>query len=257
MIEQIDTTTPLDPAVYNKTLQRYQKAFAAQVDRLKQLNRPAVLLFEGWGAAGKGEIIRLVTARLNPRLYSVYANHRPEGADAFHHYLWRYWRTIPEQGRMAIFDRSWYRRVLIDRIEGACSEQEWKRAYQEINQIERQLIDFDCLLVKFWLQISPDEQLRRFESRANDAIRRWKISPDDWQRRSMWVEYQAAVNDMLAGTSTVYAPWVVVDSDKKNLAHLQTFQALTTVFSNELKYNPFEPGGKNKLAKKKLGRKPA
>jgi AMP-polyphosphate phosphotransferase len=257
MIQQIDTRTALDPAVYSKTLRRFQKAFAAQVDLLKQQNRPAVLLFEGWGAAGKGDIIRLVTARLDPKLYSVHANHRPEGADANHHYLWRYWRIIPEQGRMAIFDRSWYRRVLIDRIDSACSEKEWKRAYQEINQIERQLIDFGCVLVKFWLQISPEEQLRRFESRTNDASRRWKIGPDDWQRRKVWVENQAAVNDMLAATSTVYAPWVVVDSDIKTQANLKTFQALITVFSDELKYNPLEPDSKNKLVKKKPKRKTA
>jgi AMP-polyphosphate phosphotransferase len=257
MIKQIDPRTTLDPVVYSKTLRRYQKAFADQVDRLRQQNRPAILLFEGWAAAGKGDIIRLVTARLDPKLYTVHANHRPEGPDANHHYLWRFWRIIPEQGRMAIFDRSWYRRVLADRIEGACSEDEWKRAYQEINQIERQLIDFGCLLVKFWLQISPEEQLRRFESRGNDASRRWKIGPDDWQRRSMWVEYQAAVNDMLAGTSTVYAPWFVVNSDTKPQAHLQTFQALIAVFSDELKYNPLEPDGKNKLAKKKPKRKTA
>ncbi len=257
MIEKIDIQTPLDPAKYRKTLRRYEKAFIAQVNRLKQSNRSAIFLFEGWGAAGKGDIIRLITNKLDPRLYSVHANHRPEGVDANRHYLWRYWRIVPEQGRIAIFDRSWYRRVLLDRIDGACSEEEWKRAYQEINQIERQLIDFGCILVKFWLQISPEEQLRRFESRANDDARRWKNSPDDWHRRNMWVEYQGAVNDMLAGTSTVYAPWVVIESDVKNHAHLLTFQSLVAVFSDELKYNPLESGSKNKLTKKKPKRKQA
>ena len=254
MIEPSVNPNPLDPAVYRRDLRRYQKAFADLADYLKRQNRSAILIFEGWGAAGKGDIIRLVSARLDPRLYSVYANHQPEEMEANRHYLWRYWRQVPERGRLAIFDRSWYRRVLIDRIEGICTEEEWERAYQEINQIERQLIDFGCLLIKFWLQISPDEQLRRFESRINDESRRWKIGPDDWLRRNKLHEYQGAIEDMLAGTSTVYAPWTVIDSDTKTYAHIQTFEALLTVFADELKYNPIEGHGKDRGSKKKAKR---
>ncbi len=246
MAEPLNDDLSQNPVAIRKTLRRYQKAFAELVAQLKRRKRPAIIIFEGWGAAGKGDLIRLVTARLDPQLYAVSANHRPEGAEARHHYLWRYWRQFPERGRLAIFDRSWYRRVLTDRIEGNCSVEEWERAYQEINQIERQLVEFGALLVKFWLQISPDEQLRRFESRANDETRRWKISSEDWQRRDRWHEYQTAADNMLAGTTTVYAPWTVIDSDLKINAQLQTLQALYAIFSTELKYNPIKTAGKGR-----------
>lgn len=259
MTGPVDDTLIPDLPSDRKTLRRYQKAFADLVGQLKRRKRPAIIIFEGWGAAGKGDLIRLVTARLDPRLYSVSANHRPQGIEAKHHYLWRYWRQIPERGRLAIFDRSWYRRVLTDRIEGNCNAEEWERAYQEINQSERQLTEFGALLVKFWLQISPDEQLRRFESRSNDENRRWKIGPEDWQRRNRWDEYQTAADNMLAGTSTVYAPWTVINSDSKTQAQLQALQALYAIFSAELKYNPIKTiekgrGPKTKRVRKKQDR---
>lgn len=254
MIEPLDHTISEELQAYRKALRKRQKIFARLVDQLKRKNRPAIIIFEGWGAAGKGELIRLVSARLDPRLYAVFANHRPEGAAIHHHYLWRYWHQIPEQGQLAILDRSWYRRVLIDRVEGACAQAEWERAYQEINQLERQLIDFGCLLVKFWLQISLDEQLRRFESRANDETRRWKIGTDDWQRRSQWPEAQEAVDDMLAATSTVYAPWTVIDSDSKVQSHLQTLQVLQDSFAAELSDKPAGLVGMDRGKKKKSTR---
>jgi len=251
MIEPAGRRLTEKPGAYRKILRRNQKTFANLVTQLELQNRPALIIFEGWGAAGKGDIIRLVTAKLDPRRYSVYANHRPVGADANHHYLWRYWEQLPELGRLVVFDRSWYRRVLIERIEGTCTEEQWVRAYHEINQVERQLNDFGCILAKFWLQISPDEQLRRFESRVNDDTRRWKIGPDDWHRRDRLSDYQEAVDDMLAGTSTVIAPWTVIDSDSKSQSHLQTFDALLTIFTDELKLNAGSPTGKARSQKKK------
>jgi polyphosphate kinase 2 (PPK2 family) len=251
MIGMVDNTTLDEGLANHKALRQQQKTFTRLASQLKKKKRPAIVIFEGWGAAGKGDIIRLVTARLDPRLYTVFANHRPEGAAANHHYLWRYWHQIPEQGQLAILDRSWYRRVLIDRIEGTCTQDEWERAYHEINQLERQLIDFGCLLVKFWLQISPDEQLRRFVSRENDDTRRWKIGPDDWQRRDRWSEVQGAVNDMLAATSTVYAPWTVIDSDSKIQSYLQTLQALQKSIVNELNDKSAKLVGVNRDKKKK------
>ena len=251
MINLLDSTIADEPRANRKALRQHQRTFANLVDQLKRKNRPAIIIFEGWGAAGKGDIIRLVTARLDPQLYSVFANHRPEGASANHHYLWRYWQQIPEQGRLAILDRSWYRRVLIDRIEGTCTQDEWERAYQEINQLERQFIDFGGLLVKFWLQISPDEQLRRFESRVNDDSRRWKISQDDWRRRDRWSEVQGAVDDMLAATSTVYAPWTVIDSDSKFQSYTRTLQVLEKSFTDELADKPAKLATMNRGKKKK------
>ncbi len=169
---------------------------------------------------------------------SVYSIAAPQGEDKTHHYLWRFWRRLPEAGQIAIFDRSWYGRVMVERIEGFCSEGDWKRAFREINQFERQLVDFGAILFKFWMNITKDEQLRRFESRANDKLRSWKLTDEDWRNREKWDHYEEAVNEMLLKTSTISAPWTVVEGNDKRYARVKVLSTLVDKLSEELDYKP-------------------
>ena len=205
--------------------------------------RTLVIVYEGWDAAGKGGNIRRVTERLDPRGYEVMSIAAPSGEDATHHYLWRFWRRLkpPDEKQILIFDRSWYGRVLVERIEGFCTTEEWKRAYREINQFERQLVDFRMILVKFWLHISPDEQLHRFREREDVAHKQWKITEEDWRNRSKWDSYEAAVNDMLLKTSTYSAPWTVVEGNDKRFARIKTLRTLVDTLSRELSFQPSDP----------------
>jgi polyphosphate kinase 2 (PPK2 family) len=211
--------------------------------------RPVVIAFEGWDAAGKGGAIRRVTEKLDPRGFVVYPIAAPKGDEATHHYLWRFWNRLPEAGQIAIFDRSWYGRVMVERIEGFCNESSWKRAYREINYFERQLVDFGTILFKFWLHISPDEQLHRFESREVDKRRSWKLTDEDWRNREKWSLYEEAVNEMLLKTSTLSAPWTVVEGNSKSYARVKILRTLVEKLSQELKYDPYaaETAAKKKV----------
>jgi polyphosphate kinase 2 (PPK2 family) len=212
------------------------------------------MIFEGWDAAGKGGAIRRVTEKIDPRGFVVYPIAAPKGDDATHHYLWRFWRRLPETGQIAMFDRSWYGRVMVERIEGFCKEMDWKRAYREINSFERQLVDFGTILFKFWLHIDKEEQLRRFESRSGDRIRSWKLTDEDWRNREKWELYEAAVNEMLLKTSTISAPWTVVEGNSKMYARVKILKTIVDKLSLELDfdpYAPFEPSSARKKDKKK------
>ena len=166
MLENLDLTLSLDKEEYDADLVRYQVALYKLGYQVYVQHRPVIMVFEGWDAAGKGGAIKRVTEKLDPRGYAVYPIGAPQGDDASHHYLWRFWRRLPELGQIAIFDRSWYGRVMVERIEGFCKESDWKRAYREINEFEHQLVDFGTILFKFWFHISKEEQLLRFEGRA-------------------------------------------------------------------------------------------
>jgi AMP-polyphosphate phosphotransferase len=239
MLDTIDLSHSIEESEYEKKLVKYQIALIALAFQVYQQQRPVVIVFEGWDAAGKGGAIRRVTEKLDPRGYVVYPIAAPKGDDATHHYLWRFWNRLPEAGQIAIFDRSWYGRVMVERIEGFCKEEEWRRAYREINQFERQLVDFGSILFKFWLHISKDEQLRRFESRSGDKRRSWKLTDEDWRNREKWDLYQEAVNDMLLKTSTVTAPWTVVEGNSKGYARVKILQTLVDKLSQELRYDPY------------------
>jgi polyphosphate kinase 2 (PPK2 family) len=248
----------MNPEEYEQSLIKYQVALAGLGYQVYVQQRPVILVFEGWDAAGKGGAIRRVTEKIDPRGYVVYPIAAPKGDDATHHYLWRFWRRLPETGQVAIFDRSWYGRVMVERIEGFCTDADWKRAYREINQFERQLIDFGTILFKFWLHISPEEQLRRFEGRSTDKLRSWKLTDEDWRNREKWPLYEEAVNEMLLKTSTLSAPWTVVEGDSKYYARVKVLQTLVEKLSEELDYDldgktRAEPGkgkhGKNKKKK--------
>ncbi len=250
MLNTIDLSQTLEGEEYERELVKYQVALYALAYQVYVQQRPVILVFEGWDAAGKGGAIRRVTEKIDPRGYVVYPIAAPKGDDATHHYMWRFWNRLPETGQIAIFDRSWYGRVMVERIEGFCTEDEWKRAYREINQFERQLIDYGTILFKFWLQVSKDEQLRRFEARSNDKLRSWKLTGEDWRNREKWDSYEEAVNEMLLKTSTVSAPWTVVEANSKGFARVKVLKTLVDRLSQELDYDPFENSGKVKKKKK-------
>ena len=239
MLNTVDVTLKLEPEKYDQLLIRYQVALHALAYQVYLQQRPVIVVFEGWDAAGKGGAIRRITEKIDPRGFVVYPIAAPKGDDATRHYLYRFWRRLPETGQIAIFDRSWYGRVMVERVEGFCSEAAWKRAYREINSFERQLSDFGMILFKFWLHISQEEQLARFESRANDKLRSWKLTDEDWRNRDKWPQYDEAVNEMLLKTSTITAPWTVVEGNDKLYARIKILKTLVDKLSSELDYDPF------------------
>jgi len=260
MLETVDLSLSLEREEYKESLLKYQVAVHNLGYQVYVQQRPVIMVFEGWDAGGKGGAIKRLTEKLDPRGYVVYPIAAPTGEDAARHYLFRFWRRLPETGQIAIFDRSWYGRVMVERIEGFCSEEAWKRAYREINQFERQLVDFGTILFKFWIHISKEEQLARFESRADDRLKRWKLTDEDWRNREKWDVYKEAVDDMLLKTSTLTAPWTVVEGNDKWYARVKLLRTVVDQLSKELKYDPFAKGalaGNGKVDKKKKKKKKA
>lgn len=239
MLNTVDLSQTLDRKDYRKSLIKYQVALHALGYQVYKQQRPVILVYEGWDAGGKGGNIKRVTERLDPRGYVVHAIAAPQGEDASRHYLYRFWRRLPEAGQIAIFDRSWYGRVMVERIEGFCSDDEWKRAYREINHFERQLVDYGTILFKYWIHISKEEQQQRFNSRAEDEIKRWKLTEEDWRNREKWDVYFEAVNEMLVKTSTATAPWTIVEGDSKWFARIRVLKTLVDGLSKELNFDPF------------------
>jgi polyphosphate kinase 2 (PPK2 family) len=226
MLGTVDMTLTLDDGDYKARLISNQVALSQLGYQVYVQQRPVIILFEGWDAAGKGGAIKRITEKLDPRGYVVHPIAAPQGDDKTHHYLWRFWRRLPEAGQIAIFDRSWYGRVMVERVEGFCSEADWKRAYREINQFESQLVDFGVILFKFWLNITKEEQLRRFEDRSSDKLRSWKLTDEDWRNREKWEDYVRAVCDMVDRTSTEVAPWTLVEANDKNFARIKILKTL-------------------------------
>jgi AMP-polyphosphate phosphotransferase len=185
-----------------------------------------VVAFEGSDAAGKGGAIRRVTGALDARLYEVVPIAAPSEEERAQPYLWRFWRHLPKQGQLAIFDRSWYGRVLVERVESFCTPSDWLRAYGEINDFEEQLVRHGTVLLKFWLEVGPDEQLRRFEERQRVSYKNFKITAEDWRNREKWPAYAEAVAEMIDRTSTEIAPWTLVGADDKNAARLTVLRTL-------------------------------
>jgi polyphosphate kinase 2 (PPK2 family) len=246
MLSTIDVTKSLTKEEYVQELIRYQLQLRTLAYQLYVQKRPLVIVYEGWDAGGKGGNIKRITEKLDPRGYEVYPIAAPKGEDKTHHYLWRFWRRLkpPDEKQILIFDRSWYGRVMVERLEGFCTEEEWKRAYREINEFERQLVDFGTILVKFWIQISKDEQLRRFELRKETPYKAWKLTDEDWRNREKWDLYETAINDMLLKTSTLTAPWTIVEGNCKWYARIRALKTLVDVMSQELNYIPPDPMAK-------------
>jgi polyphosphate:AMP phosphotransferase len=226
IISKLDMTQHIDAKHYNDGLERLQGRLNRLHRRAQRRGVSTILVFEGWDAAGKGGAIRRITAAIDARATQVIPIAAPTEEERAQHYLWRFWRHLARRGRVTIFDRSWYGRVLVERIEGFASEAEWTRAASEINQFESQLIAHGIVLVKYWIHITRDEQLRRFRARARSAYKSWKLTDEDWRNRKQWAAYELAVNDMIERTSTGQAPWTLVEANDKLFARLKV---LTTV----------------------------
>ena len=226
ILSRLDMSQSISKSDYNDKLHRYQ----AQLNQLQQEARDrqisALMVFEGWDAAGKGGAIRRIIQAVDARDYQVIPIAAPTDEEIAHHYLWRFWRHLPRAGRMTIFDRSWYGRVLVERVEGFASDGEWRRAYKEINDFEQQLIDNNSVLLKFWLHITKDEQLARFKARENTPYKSWKLTDEDWRNRLRWEDYELAVNDMVERTSTRQAPWTLVEANDKRFARIKILRTL-------------------------------
>jgi polyphosphate:AMP phosphotransferase len=226
VLDSLDMGQTLNKKEYHQQLKEYQA-------RLNLLSRKAlkkkvstILVLEGPDAAGKGGAVRRVTAALDARNYQVIPIAAPTDEETARHYLWRFWRHLSRAGRVTLFDRSWYGRVLVERVENLASEEEWKRAYAEINDFEEQLIEHGIVLVKFWLHITSDEQLARFKAREETPHKRWKLTDEDWRNREKWVDYERAVNDMVQHTSTLHAPWTLVEGNDKRFARVKVIRTL-------------------------------
>jgi polyphosphate:AMP phosphotransferase len=220
VLSQLDMSKRLGETTFERDLLRYQGELNLLQRRAIRSGVSTILVFEGVDAAGKGGAIRRVTAALDARDFQVIPIAAPTDEERAHHYLWRFWRHLPRAGRFTIFDRSWYGRVLVERVEGFATPAEWRRAYAEINQFEDQLVDHGIVLVKYWIHITQDEQLRRFKARQSSAVKRWKIGEDDWRNRAKWHAYEQAVTEMVERTSTRQAPWKLVEGNDKHYARI-------------------------------------
>ncbi len=226
LLRSLDLTQTLDKKDYEKKLSREQGLLNGMVRKRRFAKRSLILVFEGVDAAGKGGAIRRITRALDARQYSIIPVAAPTEDERAHPYLWRFWRHVPRHGRVAVFDRSWYGRVLVERVEGFCAEGDWVRAYGEINEFEQQLVESGAILCKFWLQISREEQLRRFKERENTPFKRFKIGEEDWRNRKKWPQYERAVADMVDRTSTETAPWTLIEAEDKQFARVKVLKTV-------------------------------
>jgi polyphosphate kinase 2 (PPK2 family) len=234
MLEQLDTTRKLSPKQYDEQIGRVQVRLRVLGFQLFKQKVPVLCVFEGWDAAGKGGAIKRVCEMLDPRGFTVSTYAAPRGEEKTHHYLWRFWRNVPRAGHLAIWDRSHYGRVLVERVEGFCNEDEWRRAYREINEFEAHQASYGVVICKFWLHITKDEQLRRFKSREIDPFRSYKLTEEDWRNRAKWKEYNEAVEDMLQHTSTPYAPWTVVEANNKQYARVKVVRTIVDAIEKQI-----------------------
>ena len=227
-LRELDLSKTLNKAKYANLLEKRQKRARDLEHEIYRRRIPVVIVYEGWDAAGKGGNVRRLTQNLDPRGYEVIPISAPNDVEKENHYLWRFWIEFPKAGHITIFDRSWYGRVMVERVEGFCSEADWKRAYQEINEMEENFDNFGAIVIKFWLQIDPQEQLSRFRARENNPGKSWKLNDEDWRNREKWPQYEEAVEEMVRRTHTDYAPWTLVESNCKRHARIK---ALDTVIA--------------------------
>jgi len=228
----------LSPVIGHEDFKRQYKELILEIEYLAwqcyQKSISSVFVFEGWDAAGKGGVIRRLIPALDAKLYRVIQISAPTSIEKAHHYLWRFWLDIPAGGRVTIYDRSWYGRVLVERVEGFATLDEWSRSYHEINEFEQQLIDHGTIVNKFWLHISDEEQLRRFENRQKTPYKQHKITEEDWRNREKRPAYMEAVHDMIARTSTEYAPWHIISAENKNHARIRVLTHIRDAMQDAL-----------------------
>ena len=235
ILKALDLTQKVEKKKFQEELEKYQGKLALLTRNPKFRDITVVAVFEGNDAAGKGGSIRRITSAVDARQYQVVPIAAPTEEERAQPYLWRFWRHIPRKGRVTIFDRSWYGRVLVERVEGFCSPTDWMRAYHEINDFEAQLVRHNIVVVKFWLTISKDEQLRRFEDRKKTGFKRFKITDEDWRNREKWDAYEQAICDMVDRTSTEKAPWTLVEANDKNFARIKVLKTLCQRIESAMK----------------------
>lgn len=235
ILAKADLSLSYSKEEYRKRLEQLQKKMEKLHGELYRRRIPVVLGFEGWDAGGKGGAIKRLTQKMDPRGYVVHPTASPNDIERAHHYLWRFWVDMPKAGHITIFDRTWYGRVMVERIEGFCTKQEWQRAYKEINDMEHDLASAGAIVLKFWMQIDKDEQERRFRARQENPDKQWKITDEDWRNREKWDQYEEAVNEMLIRTSTPDAPWIVVEGNCKYYARIKVLQTVVDAIEARLK----------------------
>lgn len=223
------------------THDEYKLQLKAEQERLRRIELemyirrvPMMIMYEGWDAAGKGGSIKRVAQALDARSYTIFPSPAPTKPELLHPHLWRYWTRLPKAGHVGIYDRSWYGRVLVERVEGFASTDQWSRAYEEINEFERDMVDWGAILLKFWVDVSPETQLQRFEARESNPAKRWKITAEDWRNRDKYPQYRAAVDDMFRLTSTHNAPWIILESDDKYYARVKVLRIINEAIEKRL-----------------------
>ena len=225
-LSEVDLSPSISDEEYKKELKKLQARLSELHNMIYRKKIPVVLCYEGWDAAGKGGNIRRLTYALDPRGFDVHPIASPLPHELNRHYLWRFWTKLPKTGHICVFDRTWYGRVMVERLEGFCTEREWQRAYNEINEFERMLTDWGAVVLKFWIHIDKDTQLERFNNRENTPEKQWKITEEDWRNREKWDSYEIAVDELLQKTSTKNAPWYIIESNDKKYARIKTLRII-------------------------------
>lgn len=240
-LSQIRFKSPMERSKYKQELKLRQETINDLVHEVYSKKISVVMVYCGWDAAGKGGCIKRLVQGIDPRSYHVTPVGAPTSNELNHHYLWRFWERMPRRGRIEIFDRSWYGRVLVERVEKLCSNEEWQRAYDEINEMESHLNDFGTVIIKFWLQIDKETQFERFEARRENPLKQWKITEEDWRNREKWDLYEEAVNEMISKTDKPHAPWTIVPSVCKMRARIQTLDTIIDRLSEAIDKSKIPP----------------
>ncbi|WP_335868902.1 polyphosphate kinase 2 family protein [Bacillus sp. 2205SS5-2] len=236
MLENVDLSKNIESKKeYKKELKKYQLKLLGLQRKLVDHQIGCILVFEGWDAAGKGGAIKRLTESIDPRGFEVHGTSAPTREEKQFPYLHRFWTRVPRYGKIGVFDRSWYGRVLVERVEDFATEEEWSSAYEEINHFEKYLANRDYIVMKFWFHISKEEQLVRFEERQENPFKRWKITEEDWRNREKWDQYNIAVEDMLSKTSTDEARWHVMEAEDKRYARVKCLKLITERIEEECK----------------------
>lgn len=235
ILRSIDLSKKIENKDYKEKLAYYQNKISDLGYKMYAKRKSVVIVYEGWDAGGKGGNIKRLTEQIDPRGYEVIPIQAPTKEELAHHYLWRFWKFMPKDGHMAIFDRSWYGRVMVERIEGFCTEEDWMRSYKEINDMELHMANHGTIIFKFWMHINKDEQLLRFRQRQDDPLKQYKITDEDWRNREKWDAYEEAVDEMLFRTNTSSAPWTIIESVDKKYARIRTLAIVVKELEKRLK----------------------
>ena len=234
-LSKVDLSKTITKEEYKTQLDAYQEKLRVLQVKALEAGLSTIIAFEGWDAGGKGGAIKRLTNSFDPMGYQVNPTSAPNAVEKQYQYMWRFWINMPRRGEIAIFDRTWYGRVMVERVEHFTPDEDWQRAYEEINETEKQWYDDKVAIAKFWLQIDKDEQEKRFKERESDPSKEWKITDEDWRNRGKWNDYEVAVNEMIARTSTTYAPWTIVEANEKEFARIKVLKTVAEMLEARLK----------------------